>query len=102
MTVTAPEPTTSPTGAPGSACTNGGSYFTLSLASSTGGQPTPQAAAQFFARHGDPAAFPVPLTGWVVVGHDAQAATVRSANVSLHVAEGPDHTWQVDSGSSCA
>lgn len=88
-------------GQPASACSNSTSGFELSLVSSTGGQPTPQAAAKFFALQGA-APFPVPPNGWIVVAHDTQAATVQSGLVALHVIEGPDHTWQVDSGNRCS
>lgn len=99
-TTTAPAETV-PTSHPGDVCPNGGSSFTLSLVSATGGQPNPQAAAQFFALHRSPP-FPVPRSGWVVISQDSRGATVRSGSVSLHVIEGPDHTWQVDSGNRCS
>ena len=77
-----------------------GSAFALSLVSDRGGQPTPAAAAAWFARHGDVAG--VPERGWREAGRHGRSATVRSGPVTLHVVQGPDRTWQVDSGSWCS
>jgi len=82
-----------------SACASG-SAFSLSLASGLGGQPTPVAAAAWFARHGGVAI--IPAQGWREVGRHGDGATVRSGPVTLHVIQGPDRTWQVDSGSWCS
>jgi len=77
-----------------------GSAFELSLASSRGGQPTPVAAAAWFARHGGVPG--VPDAGWQVVSRAARDATLRSGPVTLHAIRGPDRTWQVDSGQRCS
>jgi hypothetical protein len=82
-----------------SACASG-SAFALSLVSDRGGQPAPVAAAVWFARHGGVAG--VPARGWRVAGRHGRGATVRSGPVTLHVVQGPDRTWQVDSGSWCS
>jgi hypothetical protein len=74
--------------------------FALSLASDTGGQPTPNAAATWFAAHGGIAS--LPAQGWRVVDQDKDGATLRSGASTLHVVQGSDQTWQVDSGTSCA
>jgi hypothetical protein len=75
------------------------SGFSLSLASSTGGQPSPVAAAEWFARHDQVAG--TPAGGWHVVSQGTAEASVQSGAVELHVIEGPDQTWQVDSGTNC-
>lgn len=82
-----------------SACPSG-SAFALSLVSDRGGQPAPIAAAAWFARHGGVAG--VPARAWRVAGRHGRGATVRSGPVTLHVVQGPDGTWQVDSGSWCS
>jgi hypothetical protein len=72
------------------------SGFALSLASDRGGQSSPINAAVWFAQHG---AVPgIPKTGWKEVSAGKAEATVQSGGVHLHVIEGPDQTWQVDSG----
>ena len=83
----------------GPACVSG-SAFELSLVSDRGGQPTPVAAAAWFARHGGVPG--VPARGWQAVGRQGRDATVQSGPVTLHVVQGPDRTWQVDSGSWCS
>jgi hypothetical protein len=90
-------PVTAATARP--ACANG-SAFVLSLASDRGDQPTPVAAAAWFARHGGVAG--VPARGWREVGRHGRGATVQSGPVVLHVVQGPDRTWQVDSGNWCS
>lgn len=81
------------------ACASG-SAFALSLVSDRKGQPTPVAAAAWFARHGGVAG--VPDRSWREAGRHDHGATVRSGPVTLHVVQGPDRTWQVDSGSWCS
>ena len=81
------------------ACASG-SAFALSLVSGRGGQPTPVAAAAWFARHGGVAG--VPARGWRQASRQGRDATVRSGPVILHAVQGPDRTWQVDSGSWCS
>ena len=76
------------------------SGFELSLVSDRGGQPTPIAAASWFARHGGVPG--IPEAGWTETGRNGSGATVRSGPVTLHVLQGPDRTWQVDSGSRCS
>ena len=58
------------------------------------------AAAAWFARHGDVGG--VPDRGWQQAGRHGRSATVRSGPVTLHVVQGSDRTWQVDSGSWCS
>jgi hypothetical protein len=72
--------------------------FSLSLASDRGGHPSPVAAAEWFVR-GD--AGEVPRSGWQEDGHDGSGVILRSGNVTLHAVQGPDTTWQVDSGRRC-
>jgi hypothetical protein len=86
--------------AAGSSCAHG-SRFALSLAADRGGQPTPAAAAAWFARHGGLAG--IPAQGWrrVSGSGSGSGATVESGAVTLHVIQGPDRTWQVDSGNRC-
>ena len=72
------------------------SGFALSLASDRGGQPSPIAAAAWFAQHGSVQG--IPKIGWQEVRTGVAEATVQSEGVELHVIEGPDQTWQVDSG----
>ena len=82
-----------------SACASG-SAFALSLVSDRGGQPAPVAAAAWFARHGGVAG--VPARGWRQASRQGRDATVRSGPVTLRAVQGPDRTWQVDSGSWCS
>jgi hypothetical protein len=77
-----------------------GSAFALSLVSDRGGQPTPVAAAAWFARHGGVAG--VPARGWRQASRHGRDAAVRSGPVTVHAVQGPDRTWQVDSGSWCS
>jgi len=76
-----------------------GSGFALSLVSDTGGQPTPILAAIWFGRHGGVPG--IPTGGWRQVSHNGASAVVKSGDVTLHVVQGPDRTWQVDSGERC-
>ncbi len=71
--------------------------FSLSLASGTGGQSSPVAAATWFAVHGGVPG--VPRSGWHETGRDQTGATVRTGGATLHAVQGPDRTWQIDSGS---
>ena len=73
--------------------------FALSLASDTGGQPTPVAAADWFADHGGVGG--VPGSGWHEDGRDDAGVTLRSGGATLHAVQGPDGTWQIDSGTTC-
>ena len=79
-------------------CTDGGG-FELSLASDTGGQSTPVAAAIWFATHGG--VQDLPEQGWHVVDRNKDGVTLRAGARSLHVIQGSDRTWQVDSGTHC-
>jgi len=72
------------------------SGFALSLASDRGGQSSPIKAAVWFAQHGSGQG--IPKTGWKELSTGKAGATVQSAGVQLHVIQGPDQTWQVDSG----
>lgn len=73
--------------------------FQLSLASDTGGQPTPTAAATWFAAHGGIES--IPGRGWHVVARDKDGATLRAGSSTLHAVQGSDGTWQVDGGTRC-
>lgn len=75
------------------------SGFALSLASDTGGQPSPVAAANWFATHGGVG--PLPRHGWHVVRRDAEGVRLRAGSSTVHVMQGRDGTWQVDSGTRC-
>lgn len=75
------------------------SGFELSLVSDRGGQATPLAAAQWFAAHGGVRA--VPVSGWRVTDISPGGATVRAGRSMVHVVQGSDRTWQVDSGRDC-
>ena len=83
------------TPAPAPAC--GG--FSLSLVSDRGGQSSPVAAAEWFSQHGVVPG--VPQSGWQEEGEDESGVSVGSGDVTVHVVQGPDQTWQVDSGSTC-
>lgn len=75
--------------------------FALSLASDRGGQPTPIEAVRHFLRNGAPPAG-LPTSGWTAQpGEPTGSTTLRSGDATLHVMQGPDGTWQVDSGQSC-
>ena len=94
-----PAATKSQAGASSPACATG-SGFALSLVSDVGGQATPVRAAQWFARHGGVPG--IPFAGWRQIRNQGGSAVVVSGPVTLHVVEGPDLTWQVDSGERCA
>jgi hypothetical protein len=81
-----------------SACRTG-SAFALSLVSDRGGQRTPVLAATWFSRHGGVPG--IPAHGWRLTSHGHRSALVTSGQVTLHVIQGPDKTWQVDSGQTC-
>ena len=76
-----------------------GSGFALSLVSNRHGQRTPLAAAIWFSAHGGVPA--IPHSGWRVTSRSGAGATVESGSVTVHVIQGPDKTWQVDSGERC-
>ena len=77
-----------------------GSGFALSLASDRGGRATPVAAAAWFAQGGSVAG--VPRRGWKVTSRTGRGAVVSSGSQVLHAVQGPDRTWQIDSGYRCA
>lgn len=87
-----------PASATTSACPSG-SGFALSLAPGTGGQPTPVRAAEWFAHHGGVQG--IPDAGWHEVSRGNGGAVVASGAVRLHVIQGADREWQVDSGERC-
>ena len=72
------------------------SGFALSLASDRGGQSSPTNAAVWFAQHSS--VHGIPKAGWKEVSTGKAEATVQSGGVQLHVIEGSDQSWQVDSG----
>ena len=77
-----------------------GTGFALSLVSNRHGQRTPLAAAIWFSAHGGVPA--IPRNGWRVTSRSDVGATVESGSVIVHVIQGPDKTWQVDSGERCS
>ena len=93
-------PATAATAATARPACASGPAFALSLVSARAGQPAPVAAAAWFARHGGVAG--VPARGWRQASRHGRDATVRSGPVTLHAVQGPDRTWQVDSGSWCS
>jgi len=77
-----------------------GSGFAISLVSDRGGLRTPVRAAQWFASHGGVPG--IPAGGWREISRSDGNALVGSGSVRLHVIQGADRTWQVDSGERCA
>ena len=73
--------------------------FELDLASATGGQPNPVAAA---ARTRVPG-FSIPSNGWrvSVARGSSNGEYLRSGDTQVLAVEGPDGTWQVVSGGRC-
>lgn len=65
-----------------------------------GGQPTPVAAAEWFAAHNSGVAT-VPGTGWHEDSRDDSGVVLRSGHATLHAVQGTDQTWTVDGGRSC-
>lgn len=43
----------------------------------------------------------MPKTGWREASRSGKSAEVKSGAVTLHAIQGPDRTWQVDSGEMC-
>jgi hypothetical protein len=82
-------------------CRAAGSHFELDLISSTGGRPTPVAAAEWDASHHVVPGFALPTSGWYVVHRGPASASVRSGSYQVQAVQGPDGTWQVDSGYDC-
>ena len=80
-------------------CTKG-TAFALSLSSDRGGQASPVAAAIRFGRHGGVAG--VHPHGWRMTSRGTREATVTSGSLVLHALQGPDGTWQIDSGYHCS
>jgi hypothetical protein len=74
------------------------SHFELSLVSSVGGQPSPVAATEWDATHHAIPGFRLPTSGWQVVSRDSGGDNVRSDGYQVHAVQGPDGSWQVDSG----
>jgi hypothetical protein len=83
------------------ACAPCGQGFALSLANGSGGETSPITAAEWFAVHGGVWS-DVPTAGWHVVGSPGPTTDVRSGSMTLQVLQGPDGTWQVESGSEPA
>lgn len=73
--------------------------FELSLVRDRGGQRTPVAAANWFARHGGIRG--IPRSGWKLTKENRGGATLTSRQTVLHAIKGSDGTWQVDSGYAC-
>jgi hypothetical protein len=73
--------------------------FELSLVRDRGGQPTPVAAANWFARHGGIRG--IPRAGWRLTNERQGDATLTSHQTVLHAVKGSDGTWQVDTGYTC-
>ena len=76
-----------------------GNSFALSLVSDRNGQATPEAAGRWFVVHGGVGH--LPKSGWTVTEQSDGAATLQSGRSTLHVIQGSDRTWQVDSGHEC-
>lgn len=74
--------------------------FALSLTSGRGGQRTPVAAAWWCTLHGG-IDVRLPRSGWQRHGHDTAGVIVQSGTDAVHVVQGVDKTWQVDSGKLC-
>ncbi|PPK90880.1 hypothetical protein CLV92_12110 [Kineococcus xinjiangensis] len=75
------------------------SDFAVSLVSDRGGKPSPVEAAEHLVRHRSVVSG---LTGaWEEIERSDAAASVRQGRTVLHVVQGPEGTWQVDSG-TCA
>jgi hypothetical protein len=64
-----------------------------------GGQSSPVAAAEYFAKHGNVGG--VPATGWKLVLRNSDGAYLRSGNSIIHVSRGSDGTWLVSSERTC-
>ena len=77
-------------------CSQGRS-FELSLASDIGGQATPEDAASRARVPG----FALPKSGWQIVSPMGASVSLRSGGYQVHAIQGPDKTWQVDSGGHC-
>jgi hypothetical protein len=95
-TANSPDSAAPPSPSAASSPSPASSAFALSLASDRGGQSSPVNAALWFAEHGSVQR--IPKTGWKEISTGNAEATVQSGGVQLHVLEGPDQTWQVDSG----
>ena len=95
---TEPSSTSTSTSTPTPTCSSR-SGFELSLVSDRGGQRSPVLASEWFATH-DQTVATVPRIGWHEDGTDTTGTFTRSGQVRLHVIEGPDKTWQVDSGTT--
>lgn len=75
-------------------------YFSLSLAADHGGQPSPLAAAVWFANgHNGLTGWRIPASGWRVVPDSL--TQVRSESMTLRVTRLGDGSWQVISGYRC-
>jgi hypothetical protein len=74
------------------------SGFALSIAIDSGGQDSPEAAAEAFSDTGTAS---VPGSGWRQVGTDDGGVRLRSGEATLHVTRLSDGTWTVVSGTTC-
>lgn len=74
--------------------------FAISLVVTSGGQPTPTAAARWFAAHGK-TDVTLPRTGWRQTSSAADGTIVGSGGSSLHALRADDGMWLVDSGQVC-
>src|SRR4051812_25594599 len=72
--------------------------FTIDYAMDAHGQDSPAAAVETYSQGG---ATGVPGSGWRQVGTDDGGVRLRSGAASVHVAQLPDGSWIVDSGSTC-
>jgi hypothetical protein len=100
LTVAGCGTTAPPAGSPSAHASCGhGAGFELSLATDTGGERTPVAAATHFAADGGIES--LPRRGWHVVDRNKDGVTLRSGSSTVHAAQGSDGTWQVDSGAHC-
>lgn len=88
-------------GAPPEPACSESDNFAVSLVSDKDGSKTPVEAATIFARTGAP--WVVPRGGWKLAAGEPLhgEAEVISRDTHLHVTQGEDTTWQVDSGFRC-
>lgn len=81
---------------------NGCHVFDVELRSARGGQPSPGAAAAWYAEN--TRSEHLPSTGWHAYSDEAGRGSSQvwvSGQDVVRVVEGPDNTWQVESGASC-
>lgn len=88
-------------GAAAAGCRGAARHFSLSLVTDRGGAGTATEAAKLFIKRNSVPGFGGPPGAWAVTGRDRTGVTLRSGPVQLHAVQGPDRTWQIDSGQRC-